>query len=341
MAELIAVAAVMVPASVLLGATIMSAVTGAGVIAAGAIMLGSTAVGASQEAALSILLHRGRVGRIASLELFRGATMLCAAALLFVSRPTLTLWAALYCSAGIVVSGATISQAISASGGVKFRRLNVGDRIRTGVRIAVGRAAESGYVNVDQVMLPIWASLADVGRYALAQAVMRVGLLVIFAVIDAMRVRLFQAARGPSSGFEKEVRNLSRGCAAVGALVVPGCAVAGVLVEGAIGPGYSGVGLLSTALSAALVFRVLSTPRAWALTAMGYDAERSRIQVVTLIGNASGNVLLLPIWGVYGAVATTVASEAAMWFLASRACEKVGIGSASGVDGQSDCGRSG
>lgn len=317
--------AVVAPGPVLLAVLILHILTGTPLDDVALIVAGTVMVGIAQEAYVGFLLKDGRMGAISGLEAFAGASVLVASLALLPFGRTLPHWSLFYFVACLVFTAVTLVLTTRASGGVRFSFSDVKRRLSLGGVIGLGRIAENGYINVDQAMLPAYVPLAQVGTYAVASGILSLGIVGQVGVVSTLRQQLVATASVGPEEFLTVYRQFRRLCLAITGPAILGCLVASVILNHLLGRGYRSLVAMGAALSIALVFRGLSTPLLWSLTALRAYRVRSRVHLYTLGINILLNLCILPIWGIGGAVFTTIASEAAVAFVAQRAFRKIDL----------------
>lgn len=191
-------------------------------------------------------------------------------------------------------------------------RSMVAEQRRFGRPLYVGKVVHLGSYHSDKLLLAAMHRAADVGWYSLAMALAG-GISMFGQSVAAAAFRTF-GGRGPIS--EELLKRNTTGLVAGAVLtVIAGAAVLSVY----LGPEYRPVVYLLVPASIATAFQGAYQPyNSWLLAnGLGREIRNFLVQVAAV--NLVGNVILIAAFGIHGAVAASIMSMVAYWWLARRA----------------------
>ncbi len=195
--------------------------------------------------------------------------------------------------------------------------------LRAGVPITVSRAARTVIITLDVLIVGVFASSAETGRYALAGRLIGVGIVFIGLFQSVYLAALSRSRRDPEQ-VAGLVRSASRLVWLVGTpVLVVLVASAGLVVPLVFGEHYRGAIELTQVMLPALL--LLAFTSIWSGVLLAY--QRNRAVAVVAVAAASLNVAvnfaLIPLIGAVGASIATVAGEAAQLALCRVAARRV------------------
>jgi O-antigen/teichoic acid export membrane protein len=202
-------------------------------------------------------------------------------------------------------------------------------QLRAGVEITISRAARTVIITLDIIIVGLFVSSAETGRYALAGRLIGVG-IVFIGLFQAVYLAALSESRSEAGRIAGLVRSTGRIVWWVGTPVLVLLVVAaGVLVPIVFGGHYrDSIELTQVMLPALLLLAFTSI---WSGVLLAYHRQRA-VAVAAVIAasiNIAVNFALLPVVGAVGASIATVAGEAAQlavcWVAAHRVLVEHGV----------------
>ncbi|WP_256842678.1 glycosyltransferase [Ornithinimicrobium cryptoxanthini] len=223
---------------------------------------------------------------------------------------TLTTWAlaaALGAAAWAVVA---VTLATRAVGAPRWSLAPVRREWRQGMLFASGVGLHNVHQDADKIVLARLAGPEAAGVYAAAYRLLDAAYTPVRALLGAAYPRMFRHGADGSGALAPLLRRVGRpavGYAVVAALVA---LVLSPLAPPVLGAGFAQVQPVLAALAALLVLRTLAALPADALTGAGYQGRRTLAQLAVTVLNVAALLVLIPRWGIWGAVWGTLAAEA-------------------------------
>jgi O-antigen/teichoic acid export membrane protein len=187
---------------------------------------------------------------------------------------------------------------------------------------SVGLSAQGVYNDIDKVMLAGLSSLGSAGFYAAAYRLIDLAFVPMRAVLSVTYVRFFRAG---ATGVEEPVllaRSLLRPSLALSALMSLCLFVGADLFPLVLGAEYADVAWITRLLAVIPVLRTLHYLAADSLTGAGRQNVRTAWQIAIAAVNVAANFLLIPVWGIYGAIVSSIAADlglaVVLWWAALR-----------------------
>lgn len=272
----------------------------------------------------AVFLAERRYGVHLAVDLFRAATSLGLVAALGVA--TLAGWAAVLASGSwLFVVAVTAAFTRGRERPPAGRRRGWGEW-RAGSLIALALLAQSGAMGIDQVLLGALGSSGDVAAYALAAQTAFAAILPINVLAE------FYMAPMLGSSSDRVGRRFRR----LAVLVVGVAAIASppfwVVMDRFTDVEGSTVAVVSVALLACYLPRLLVVPTTYRLHRERRDGERLSADVTSLTSNVVMNLVLIPLVGLWGAVVATAASEIAFVLLIRHRADRADPPAGDGVE---------
>lgn len=168
------------------------------------------------------------------------------------------------------------------------------------------------YLSSDAYVLSWFHSADAVGQYVAASRVYLLGVQVVALLINAALPMLYADGKSGSLETFAIADELQRAFAYVLGLV--GMVGAPVAVWLLYGPGFDEASFVLSALMIGLVIRGVGNVPASTLTALGLQRRRTTIQVMVAVFNVCANLYAIPKFGIWGALSTTISSDALLIF---------------------------
>jgi O-antigen/teichoic acid export membrane protein len=231
-------------------------------------------------------------------------------------------WAISYSAWSVAIALLVVLGVGSVVGFARPRPLSFLRQWREGLLYSVGLSAQGVYNDIDKVMLAGLSSLESAGLYAAAYRLIDLAFVPMRAVLSVTYVRFFRAG---TAGAERPV-------ALAVSLLRPSLALSAaaslILFAGAdllpllLGPGYADVVWITRLLAVIPVLRTLHYLAADSLTGAGRQRVRTAWQVGTALVNVAINFMLIPVYGIYGAIASSILADlglaVALWWAVLR-----------------------
>jgi len=183
--------------------------------------------------------------------------------------------------------------------------------------------------SADLLILGVFGTQAAVGYYSAAYR------LVLFVNSLAglyATVLLPRMSRAVTEGQSREVLGASlRATVLIGAGVsVGGGAIAGAAVVSLMGRSYLPAAGVTQVLMVAAGFIVVSLSLGYTAVALGHERVYGRVTIAVAIANVAINLVVIPLYGMYGAAFTTLATEIALAAILAAVLGSHGLRSALG-----------
>lgn len=235
----------------------------------------------------------------------------------FLDEVTLQTWALFYAAAtlplGVVMAWITFKRVGMTLSHLRSSR----EELRDGVLFSVSLSSQSAFNDIDKTLLANLQSATSAGVYSAAYRVVDMAYAPIRSVAASIYPRLFRAG---GEGFQPAlvlVRSVAPMVLAFGAL---GTALVYFLAPYTpllLGDEYSASVEVIRLLSPLVLLRGISFLAADLLSAVGYHIFRTIVQLVLVAANIIMNIVLIPAYGISGAIISTLLCEAllatALW----------------------------
>ncbi|BAZ43842.1 polysaccharide biosynthesis family protein [Chondrocystis sp. NIES-4102] len=191
----------------------------------------------------------------------------------------------------------------------KFNFRHIKQDLKLGFSYAISVSAQNVYNDLDKVMLTKMSTSAANGIYTTAYQVLTVAFTPIQSLaLAAFRKFFQQGASGIKGSLQlcKKILPLSVGYSL---LAVLGLIICAPLLPIILGSEYQESVRALLWLSPTIVIKTIHFFAADALTGANYQSTRGTAQVLVAVINGVLNYWLIPIYGLYGAIWATLASE--------------------------------
>jgi O-antigen/teichoic acid export membrane protein len=229
-------------------------------------------------------------------------------------------WAVSYAAWSLAVALVIVAGVGVVTGVARPRPLSFLRQWREGLLYSVGLSAQGVYNDIDKVMLAGLSSLGSAGLYAAAYRLIDLAFVPMRAVLSVTYVRFFRAG---TRGADKPVSlalSLLRPSLALSALASVLLFAGADLLPLVLGPEYADVVWITRLLAVIPVLRTLHYLAADSLTGAGRQGVRTAWQIGTALVNVGINVVLIPAYGVYGAIVSSILADlglaVALWWAA-------------------------
>ncbi len=184
-------------------------------------------------------------------------------------------------------------------------------RVREGIYFSVATVSNEVYGNVDKLMLSKLSTLNMVGFYTIAFRMIRYLYIPVTAALTVMYPLFFHRGqfgirKTLQLGFRAAWITLAYALLIVGGIFVS----ASWIVRTIFGAAFLPATGLMKVMSLILIFQAFSLVVGDALTGAGYQKQRTYFLLVTVAVNFGLNLLLIPLYGAFGAAWASVFSEA-------------------------------
>lgn len=254
----------------------------------------------------------GTTKALATLPTLINLFRLVAALLVFTTQTSVELssWAFIYFIATMPLA-IVVSWHTSMKIGLSRSRLRP-NRSTTidGLQYAMGLSSQSIHNDIDKTMLARMVSTSSAGVYSAAYRLVDMAYAPIRAVAAASFPHLNREGAGGIRGSLKIVRRLGLAVivyAFIGAIALYACAPLAPIL---LGTEYAASILVVQGLAVLILLRAATFLAADTLTSSDNQGVRTICQISVAALNIVANIILLPVFGIWGAIATTIASEA-------------------------------
>lgn len=250
------------------------------------------------------------------LNLFRlGGVLL----LMAIGSQSVDLWGVLYFAASVPIA-AVVSIYTTIKAGVPTARISLSrEDIKEGMLFSVGLSSQSIYNDIDKAMLARLGSATDAGIYAAAYRLIDMAYVPVRAISATTYPRFFQAGQIGVRGSLQLVKKVAPLTFGYGVFAAACLALGGPLVVLLLGPTFAGVDSVLPFLAIILVTRSATYLAGDALSGADLFRSRTVVQVAIAVINVGVNFLVIPAFGIWGAVLSSLLCEillaAALWLI--------------------------
>ena len=270
-----------------------------------------------QEASSKALRAVGLVKKAAQLVVLNTASKLIAVLCLvtFTSRlegtghTSIVSWSILYFIASSIVSLTAVLTIDKMVGRPSLNLSRVKSDLAQGIYFSIGMSANNVNNNIDKTMLASMATLDATGIYGSAYRFINIGNVPTLALFNATYPRFFQQGSLGVTSCLKFARKLLPIILGYAVVSFAAFQIFAPLIPRILGAEYQAA--VSTLKWLAIIpsLNALQLLAANTLTGLDYQKIRSVIQVVAAVINVFLNIWLIPIFGLYGAIWATLASD--------------------------------
>ena len=244
--------------------------------------------------------------------LVNGARVVALAVLSATGPVSMTAFATTYFLASLAAAAVTVVWTLARLGLARPQPAMFLTQWREGLHFSVGLASQTVYNDVDKVMLARLASDASAGVYASAYRAIDLACVPLRAIFGAAYIRYFRAGTAGLRGTIRIARELlapSLAAASASALLL--LATAGLLPI-LLGSEFDDAVGVARWLAIIPVLRALHYLPADSLTGAGLQGVRTACQLGVAVFNVGLNLALIPVFGMSGAVAASIATDAVL-----------------------------
>lgn len=219
-------------------------------------------------------------------------------------------WATGYALLSVLMALVLVGWMLTRFGRPVLRAGGLRRRLREGLPYSGNSAALVLLSDVDKALLVRSGFSADAGHYSVAYRLATIASLPVLSVLSVTFPRFF--SRGREGGLPATAAYACRlAPPLIGYAVLAGLAlaVAAPLVPVLVGEAFRPSVDLLVLLAPLPLLKVLQSLASDALTGAGLQAVRTRCVVISAAVNLGLNLLLIPLYGVAAAVATTLVAE--------------------------------
>lgn len=260
------------------------------------------------ELAARILQARERVVVLAATRIAYALALAAAAATLVIrGEAGLAVWSVLYASALGASMVCALGGALAAVPELRRPGRPAPSLFRKGSVFGLGALCQRGVVDVDKVMLGALAGPEATGLYALVYRIASAAYLLPGSVVSAASPRIVRLVTGTAADVDygRTLRLTVLTGAAVAALIV----VASPLLGWVLGGSYEDPGRAAVCISWLPLLVAVRYQYGLVLIAAERFVLRMKLLGAGLVGNVVLNFALIPVFGLYGAILSTLATE--------------------------------
>lgn len=266
-----------------------------------------------------------RMGEASAVQVLLSITRLLAASLLLRAggEPTATSWSLLQLGSTVIAACAAMIWTIHSLGHPSKPRWSAAQGARTGVLFSMGLAAQSIYNDIDKAMLSRLVSLSAAGVYGAAYKLVELAFAPVRSLLLASASTLFARGGAGAGNAYAYSRRLIPYASAYAVLAGMSILLLAPVAPALLGAEYADATNLIRALALLPLLKVTHSFAADTLGASGHQGVRSAIQIGIAVTNVLLNFVILPAYGLWGAVATSLACDfllgISMWTALQRA----------------------
>lgn len=257
----------------------------------------------------AVNMAHGSFKYIAYIEFSHGLLGALLVGILPIFEGDIALWASLYMLQYIITSLFCIFLISKRWGKITGTIKNAKDRIRLGLHFSVAGLASSAITDFDKTMLAKLSTLEATGVYSLAHRIINMLFFPLNAFIGILYPRFFKRGKsGYSESRKLAIKSLL--------IVLPFSMIsiifiwlANPLIIMFLGEEYVDAGDALIIMSLLLIVQGVQIPFADALTGAGFQKLRTLGQVGAVTINIILNLLLIPGYGWYGAVISSLITQ--------------------------------
>ncbi|WP_083235743.1 oligosaccharide flippase family protein [Halomonas caseinilytica] len=187
--------------------------------------------------------------------------------------------------------------------------------VAKGIFFSLSGSSQTINSNVDKIMLSRLATVGDVGIYAAAYRIIQMSFLPVMAVLQAAYPRFFQEGRkgiDAALGVSKKIMPWLLAYTLITALFLY---LLAPVVPYVLGEEYLGAVDFVKFLALMPIIQVCHYLVGEALTGSGNQKVKAYIQIVVCVFNITLNFYLIPQYGVFGAIVSTLMAESVLFVL--------------------------
>ncbi len=219
------------------------------------------------------------------------------------------IWAILYFASSLLVSLFAILTINKMVAKPRLALSRIKSDIRQGIYFSLGMSANNINNNIDKTMLVKMATLDATGVYGSAYRFINIGDVPMLALFNATYPRFFKHGSVGWSNCLKFAKKLLPIILSYGILSFVAFQAFAPIVPQILGAEYQNVVSTLRWLAPLPLISALHLLVANTLTGLGHQKIRSMIQVIAAAINIALNIWLIPIYGLYGAIWATLASD--------------------------------
>ena len=265
-----------------------------------------------------------RLRGTALVVLFLATARLIAVALLVVTGGGIAQWYIIFFIATVVVGMlgvGMLGRAVQLSE-VRPRPPSL-EYLRAGVALAISAASHSITTNTDKVMLLRAVGGVESGVYGASVRVLEFASTPFRSLLAVLYARFFREGEGGHlDGVQRLAQRFVPLVISYGGVTAVALWVGAPHAAAYLGDSYQGVANVIRAAAVLPLLRALHQLAADALSGADQHGTRTRLQVGAAVANVLLNLVLIPMYGVYGALGATVSTDALlvclMWFALRR-----------------------
>jgi len=244
------------------------------------------------------------------------AKLVAALCLVFFVKPTGTsthvdvdTWALLYLISSISVGIIGLIGVNALAGKPQLNLSRIRADINQGIYFSIGTSANNINSNIDKTMLASMATLGATGIYGSAYRFINIGMVPVLSVFNATYPRFFQHGDKGIKNCFNFAKKLLPMLIGYGIFSFIAFQVFAPLIPKILGAEYEGAVTTLRWLAPLPAMIALQLVAADTLTGSNHQKARSYMQVAAAIMNIILNIWLIPIYGLFGAIWATLASD--------------------------------
>lgn len=181
---------------------------------------------------------------------------------------------------------------------------------RQGLLFVAGQGTTNVHDEADKVVLARLGGPEAAGVYAAAYRLIDVAYTPVRALLGAAYPRMFRHGASGTAAVTPLLLKVSRPALGYGLLAVPAVVLLAPFAPPVLGEGFADVAPVLVSLAGLVLLRALRALPADALSGAGHQGSRTVAQLAVAFVNVMALLVLVPRFGLWGAVSSTLATEA-------------------------------
>lgn len=229
--------------------------------------------------------------------------------LFFTTISNITTWSFMYFFAAAISAAISVCWVVSELGSGKFSLLPMYSHFKEGGLFSIGLSSQTVYNDIDKTMLASTVSLDGAGLYAASYRIIDVAFTPIKSLLFATYAKFFQYGETGIESSAKLSQRILPYAVFYGILFVFASFLLSPMIHVIFGDKFIESEYYLKLLSPLVFLKSLHYLAADALTGAGKQGVRTLAQVCVAAINISLNLVLLPVFGVVGAIISSIACD--------------------------------
>jgi O-antigen/teichoic acid export membrane protein len=181
--------------------------------------------------------------------------------------------------------------------------------VSEGFYFSIGLSSSSIYNDIDKTMLSKYSTLEATGIYVAAYRLIDAAMTPLRALLTSLYTSFFAAGEKGVNGTIPIVRKMIPYSFGYGIIACGGMLLISGFMPSILGPEYQQTVLVLRLLSPIIVFRSIHNILGDSIAGAGLQGIRSANQIVVAIINICLNLYLIPLYGLFGAIGSSIVCD--------------------------------